>query len=121
MFEGSGCVGDRWNVGNLTEYNKMKNAISSLITPTELHDKEESIKKGKKINPNFIKKTSWKPLINQTLETKQKKKLFIIIDCSGSMGCAHTTYHPAHLAISFAKACLDSGIFDIEHIICHSS
>lgn len=91
LFEGGGKVGARCDAEDPTEYNKMKNAISSLITPTELNDKEESIKKGKKINPNFIKKHLGSHLLTKRLKQNKKRNSLLLLTVQEVWG-VHTIH-----------------------------
>lgn len=101
-------------------YNRNLRIIQSKIKLRDFTTNEESLRRGKKINRNFINWTSYKPLISKTVEWQKKKKLFFILDCSWSMGSSTNVSDPSHQAISFAAACINSWVFDCSHIIYHS-
>ena len=115
-----GDVGDVFYVKDSEEYNKFLSALRKKVHTKTTTSYEDSIRQGKRINPRYIKKASWKPLITKNVEVQKKKKVFVIMDCSGSMGHTNHIWKPAHLAVSFAKALYNSKIFNCEHIIAHS-
>lgn len=116
----SGIVWDKNYIGNLYAYNKFLSALRKKVHTKSITTYEDSIRQWKRINPRYIKKTSWKPLVTKSIEEQKKKKVFIIMDCSGSMWYADVKRDASHLAASFSKALYDSGIFNCEHIIAHS-
>lgn len=102
-------------------YNRNLRIIQSKIKLVDTVEVEESFRKGKRINRNFINWSSIKPLMSKTVNAKKKKKIMFIIDCSGSMDSGNVSSHPSHKAISFAAAAVNSWIFDVEQVIYHSS
>ena len=100
-------------------YNRTLKLIRSKIKLRDIVDTEENLRKGKRINRSFINKTSYKPLISKTVSSQKKKKLFVLIDASGSMW--NKDCHPANEAWAFAAGLVDSWQFDVEHIIWHNT
>lgn len=115
-----------WEVGyynqitNLNLYKKNLRVIQSKIRPRDITSHEESLRKGKRINPNFIKWTSYKPLRDRTVEKSRKKKIFFILDCSWSMWNWTSVSTPLHKWISFIAAAVNSWVFECNHVIYHS-
>lgn len=101
-------------------YKKNLRIIQSKIRSRSITSQEESLRKGKRINRNFINGTSYKPLMDKTVETSKRKKVMFILDCSGSMGRASKVGSPQHGWISFIAAAVNSWVFDCEHVIYHS-
>lgn len=95
--------------------------IHSKIKPVDKVSYEENFRTWKRINRGFMNGTSYKPLKSKTIEEIKKKKLFVIIDCSWSMGSSNSDWEPSREAISFAWACFNSGLFDMQYVILHSS
>lgn len=121
MWYGWWKVGSRINFEHRDTYNKNLRIIQSKIKLVDKIDVEENFRKGKRINRNFINWSSIKPLMSKTVNAKKKKKIMFIIDCSGSMNPWNTSSDPSHKAISFAAACVNSWIFNVEQVIYHSS
>lgn len=113
-------------INNLVNVDKKRmeaniKLIRWKIKPVAKVNYEESFRTGKRINRWFMNWTSYKPLKAKLVENIVKKKLFVIIDCSGSMWEPDCDWNPAYEAISFAWACYNSWLFDMKHIILHSS
>lgn len=121
MWYGWWKVGNRINFEHRDTYNKNLRIIQSKIKLVDKIDVEENFRKGKRINRNFINWSSIKPLMSKTVNAKKKKKIMFIIDCSGSMNSWNSSTDPSHKAISFAAACVNSWIFNVEQVIYHSS
>lgn len=119
-FLGHWEVWDQQDITDDETYKTFLKAIRRRITQTDKIYKEPSHNRWKRINPWFVKQTTWKPLVAKNIEHPKKKKIFIIIDSSGSMGEANYKTNPLHKAHSFAKAIYDSGKFECDYIIAHS-
>jgi len=100
-------------------YNRTLKLIRSKIKLRDIVDTEENLRKGKRINRSFINKTSYKPLISKTINSQKKKKIFVLIDGSGSMWIRHCS--PAYEAWAFAAGLHDSWQFDVQHVIWHNT
>lgn len=121
MWYGGNDVWPRKNITNRDLYNQNLRIIQSKIKLRDTIEVEESFRKGKRINRNFINWSSIKPLVSKTVDAKKKKKIMFILDCSGSMQGGTNKDDPSHKAISFAAAAVNSWIFDVEQVIYHSS
>lgn len=115
-----------WIVGsriplNKDQYNKNIKLIKSKIVFHDIIRKEENLRTWKRINRKFINWLSYKPLTTKEVDKVNKKKLLIIQDCSGSMDSWRGSNDPSYLWASFSAACANSWVFDMEHIIFHSS
>lgn len=121
MWYGWENVWTRINFTDRDTYNRNLRIIQSKIKLVDTIDVEESFRKGKRINRNFINWSSIKPLMSKTVNAKKKKKIMFIIDCSGSMDSGSSSTDPSHKAISFAAAAVNSWIFDVQQVIYHSS
>lgn len=115
-----GVVWDYVPIDDQELYKKNLRIIQSRIKLRDTILHEESMRKGKRINRNFITWSSLKPLINRSVQSQRKKKIFFILDCSGSMQSGCLARDPSHKAISFAAACVNSWVFDCSHVIYHS-
>ena len=120
-YKGWGKVWTKVPFADRTLYNKNLRVIQSRVKLRDTVSNEESLRRGKKINRNFINWSSYKPLISKTVESPKKKKIFFILDCSWSMGPWKSPSDPSHQAVSFAAACVNSWVFDCSHVIYHSS
>lgn len=116
-----------WSVGTYVKfsdkstYSKNLKIIQSRVVLRDTILFEESYRKGKRINRNFVTWNSLKALVWKTVESQKKKKIFFILDCSWSMGGGNNIDDPSHKAISFAAAVVNSWKFDCDHVIYHSS
>lgn len=120
-FNGTGKVGNMVKFSSKGLYLKNIRIIQSRIKLRDYTLHEESLRKGKRINRNFINGSSYKPLVSKTTLSQKRKKLFFILDCSGSMGSGNNVTDPSYQAISFAAAAVNSWLFDCDHVIYHSS
>jgi hypothetical protein len=114
-------VGTKRTLSSQEWRKKVLKILHSKIKPQAITLKEESLRKGKKINKSFINKTSYKPLISKSVEQPKKKNLFLIVDCSWSMWYANDIWDPAEKALSFIAWTFDSNLFNINHVIMHSN
>lgn len=121
MWKWWGVVWHRKNFSDRDTYNRNIRIIQSKIKLVDTIEVEESFRKGKRINRNFLNWSSIKPLMSKTVNAKKKKKIMFIIDCSGSMNSGASPDDPSHKAISFAAAAVNSWIFNVEQVIYHSS
>lgn len=87
---------DYWDTRNELEldesnanelYSWFLKTISDRIIVTEDTEKEESLSKWKRVSKKFVQWVSYKPLIRKDVTTRWKKKIHIVMDSSGSMGC----------------------------------
>lgn len=114
-------IWDERKLQDKTLSNKFLALIKSKIHISDLTEKEESISKWKRINRNYVTGTSYKPLVNKQTHKKSKKKLFFIVDCSGSMWDVNSIRRsPSHMSVSFLDALNKSDIFEIPYIYFHS-
>lgn len=120
MYKGWGNVWDKIPIDK-DQYEKNKRIIQSKIKLRDIIDTEESFRKWKRINRNFINWSSLKPLMSKSIEGQKKKKIMFILDCSGSMEAWKSNNDPSYKAVSFVSACVNSWIFDISQVIYHSS
>ncbi len=86
------AVYGRWNNSSMSEtpkdlVNFLENAIRSKFYFPDTVLKEENYRKGNRISRGFLNGTSYKPLVGKTRIAHKKKKLMVVIDGSGSMGC----------------------------------
>ncbi len=115
---------DVWHKRELRDLklsNSFLKLIKSKIHITDIVDKEITINKWKKINKWYIDWRDWKPLVHTTVREKVKKKIFFLVDCSGSMDYSSNAWTPMYWAVSFLDAVLKSNIFDVTSIYYHSS
>lgn len=108
-------------IDNKERYNKMLRIIQSRIRPRSHTQFEESMRKGKRINRNYINGSSYKPLLSKDVIQPRKKKLMIVYDCSWSMGYINSEGNAAYNAAPFIAAITNSWVFDIEHVVYHSN
>ncbi len=120
-FEGWGEVGDYQKFCDNEAYNKVLKTIRSKIRMRDITTSEASLRKWSRINRWFIQKTSYKPLMQKTIESTKKKKIMFIVDCSGSMGYASYQNNAAYKGMSFVAWVVNSWVFDVSHVIMHSS
>lgn len=98
-------------------YGRAVQAMRSKFKPRDIVSKEASLNKGKRINRSFLTWMSYKPLQAKVVEEYKRKKLLIICDSSWSMSSSNIAW----VAGAFIKALVDVNIFQIDHIIKHSS
>lgn len=116
--------GEVWKHVSLSNsmYSKNLRIIQSKISIRDDVYFEENLRKGKRINRNFLTGSSYKPLMSKTVESKKNKKIMFIVDCSGSMDCKNVEKnHIYDLAWCFVAASVNAWIFDCEQVILHSS
>lgn len=116
-----------WNMGTEHKlcdevmYKKVLHSIRSKISLRSTINTEASLRKGSRINRGFIDGTSYKPLMTRTTDIVRKKKIMFIVDCSGSMWYPLSNEDPSYKALSFVGGVVNSGKFDVDHVILHSS
>lgn len=120
-YKGWGKVWTYEAIDDIGRYNKILRIIQSRIRPRAHTMFEESLRKWKRINRNFINWSSYKPLMSKEVLQPRKKKLMIVYDCSGSMGYINSWWGAAYNAAPFIAAMTNSWVFDIEHVVYHSN
>ena len=108
-------------IGDKSRYNKILRTIQSRIRPRHQTMFEESLRKWKRINRNFINWSSYKPLMSKDVLQPRKKKLMIVYDCSWSMWYIDDAWSAAYLAAPFIWALVNAWVFDVEHVVYHSN
>lgn len=74
-----------------------------------------SMRKGSRVNRGYVSGMDYRPLTNSYRVASKLKKVFIIVDSSGSMsGTIGNT------SSSFISALTNSGVVDVTHVLLHS-
>ena len=87
--------------------------LMRLTSPRDIFQREASLRKGKRINRNFVYGLSYKPLMQEQTEKVKKKKVLNIVDGSGSMWINQKD--PIFVGWEFMYALSETGLFDCEN------
>lgn len=74
-----------------------------------------SMRKGSRVNRGYVSGMDYRPLANSYRVASKLKKVFIIVDSSGSM-----SGHIGNTSASFISALTNSGVVDVTHVLLHS-
>lgn len=112
-----------WNLQIMRNTDAYKTAIKLMgkkFVKQSRAEFTESIRWGSRINPNYLNKTSYKPLLVKSIAKAKVPKVMFILDCSGSMGLVNYAINPSHKAVSLMSAMINSWVCETTHAVYHS-
>lgn len=120
-FSGGMEVGNLQVLDDNSTYKAALKMLGKKFVKQSRAEYTESIRGGSRINPNYLNKTSYKPLLVKSIAQAKVPKVMFILDCSGSMGNANGySKNPSHQSVSFMAAMINGGVCEATHAVYHS-